>query len=119
MNNQADVTIIGSGVAGLMCALELLDKGKSVNLIDKDIEENSGGQAKESFGGVFICGSPLQKKSGIKDSVELAYKDWCSFAEFKDEDVLQKQWAKMFIERSMEDLWHGLRKIGVKFFPVV
>ncbi len=119
MNYQSDVVIIGGGVAGMMCALELLDRDKSVTLIDKDIAENFGGQAKESFGGVFICDSPTQRRNGIKDNFDLAYKDWCSFAEFNEDDTIPKEWAKMYIKRSKEDLFDGLGKYGVRFFPVV
>ncbi|MGI9383954.1 MAG: NAD(P)/FAD-dependent oxidoreductase, partial [Methyloligellaceae bacterium] len=34
--NQAEVTIVGAGIVGICCALSLLEKGKSVRLIDKD-----------------------------------------------------------------------------------
>lgn len=36
---QADVVIAGAGLAGLIAAHELLDHGKSVLLLDKDVSE--------------------------------------------------------------------------------
>ncbi len=33
---QIDVTIVGAGIVGICCALSLLEKGKSVRLVDKD-----------------------------------------------------------------------------------
>ena len=33
---QVDVTIVGAGIVGICCALSLLEKGKRVQLIDKD-----------------------------------------------------------------------------------
>ena len=32
---QSDVTIVGAGIVGICCALSLLEKGKTVRLIDK------------------------------------------------------------------------------------
>jgi len=50
-NYKADVAIVGGGIAGITAALELLNLGKSVIIIDRDEEANFGGLAKESFGG--------------------------------------------------------------------
>ena len=69
---EADVVIAGAGLAGLVAAHELLDHGKSVLLLDKDVPEKLGGLAKESFGGVHLIGTPHQRRSGIADSPELA-----------------------------------------------
>lgn len=33
---QIDVTIVGAGIVGICCALSLLEKGKTVRLVDKD-----------------------------------------------------------------------------------
>ena len=51
---QTEVVIAGGGLAGMVTAFELLDAGKKVLLIDKDVRENFGGLAKESFGGVLM-----------------------------------------------------------------
>jgi predicted oxidoreductase len=75
VNHQADVVIAGGGLAGIVTAYELLGAGKKVLVIDKDKQENFGGLAKESFGGVHLIATPHQKRMGIKDSPELAWRD--------------------------------------------
>jgi uncharacterized protein len=79
---RSDILIIGGGIAGIATALDLLDGGKSVLLVDRDEESAFGGLARESFGGMFFVDSPEQRRQGIRDSVDLALRDWCSFAEF-------------------------------------
>ena len=83
---KTDVLIIGGGIAGITTALELLNLGKNVHLVDRDQEVNFGGLAKESFGGMFFVNTPQQRKAGIKDTPELALSDWMSVAEFEEDD---------------------------------
>ena len=54
---QDDIIVIGGGIAGIVASLELLSAGRSVTLLDRDIEENFGGLAKKSFGGLFVVDS--------------------------------------------------------------
>ena len=116
---QSDVVIIGAGISGIVTAIELLDANKKVLIVDRDLEENFGGLAKESFGGIFFVGSNQQRKSGIKDSPELAYRDWCSFAEFNDTDLWPKKWAAYYTEYCTSKVQEWLCAKGIKFFPVV
>src|ERR1035441_5340732 len=116
---RADVVIAGAGLAGLVAAHELLDHGKSVLLLDKDVPENLGGLAKESFGGVHLIGTPHQKKSGIADSPELALRDWLSFAQFGEGDSWPRRWAELYCDRSLDLIHAYLDGVGVKFLPVV
>lgn len=116
---QADVIIVGGGIAGITTAIELLSFDKQILIIDRDTEKNFGGLAKESFGGMFFVDTPHQRKSGIKDSPEQAFKDWCSVANFEDLDVLPKQWAKTYVYNSTSKVYNWLREKGISFFPVV
>ena len=116
---RADVVIAGAGLAGLVAAHELLDHGKSVLLLDKDVSENLGGLAKESFGGVHLVGTPQQRKSGIADSPELALHDWLSFARFGEGDSWPRRWAELYCHRSLDLIHAYLDGVGVKFLPVV
>ena len=67
---SADVVVIGAGIAGVTAAIELLARGRSVVLLDRDVESNLGGLAKESFGGLWFAGTALQRRYGIRDGAE-------------------------------------------------
>ena len=69
---EAEVVVIGGGLAGMVTALELLDGGKRVVMLDAASRDRFGGLAILSFGGMFFVDSPEQRKGGIKDSVDLA-----------------------------------------------
>ncbi len=117
--HQAEHIIVGAGLAGICTAIELLNHNQKVLLIDRDIEERMGGLAKLSFGGMFFVDSPIQRKRGIKDNPDMAWKDWLSVAEFSKEDSLPKQWAKLFIHNTTEHVYHFLTDKNIRFFPVV
>ncbi|EQA36777.1 FAD binding domain protein [Leptospira inadai serovar Lyme str. 10] len=116
---SSDAIIIGGGLAGIVTALDLLDAGKKVILIDRDTQDRFGGLAKLSFGGILMVDTPIQRWNGIKDSISLAISDWNSTAEFSSQDVLPKLWAEAYVHHSIRDIFHFLRKRSVNFFPVV
>lgn len=118
-NYKSEALIVGGGIAGIVTALELLNFGKKVVLLDRDVEEKFGGLAKLSFGGMFFVNSEVQRKMGIQDSVDLALRDWFSVAEFNDDDVLPKKWAELFITNTNDHVYTFLKKHNVGFFPVV
>ena len=117
--DRSDVLIIGGGIAGIATALELLDGNKSVLIVDRDRESAFGGLARESFGGMFFVGSPEQRRQGIRDSADLALRDWTSFAEFGAEDRWPRAWAEAYVERCTADVYRWVRGFGVSFLPVV
>ena len=117
--HKADVIIIGGGLAGIVTALELLKKGRKVIIFDRDEEKAFGGLANWSFGGMFFVNSKLHQKAGIKDSTDLALKDWFSFAEFDEQEVWTKKWAQQFVELSDDWSFSWLKQHGIKFFPVL
>lgn len=116
---RSDVLIVGGGIAGITAALELLDSGKSVVLLDRDEAEVFGGLARESFGGMFFVDTPEQRRLGMRDSTELALRDWHSFAEFGPDDHWPKAWAETYVNRCTPDVYQWVRKHGIGFFPVV
>ena len=65
---QADVIVVGAGLAGLVAAAEVADAGKRVLLLDQEGEQSLGGQAFWSLGGLFLVDSPEQRRLGIRDS---------------------------------------------------
>lgn len=116
---SSDVVIVGGGIAGITAAIELLNLGQKVILFDRDLKENFGGLAKESFGGMFFVDTPQQRRAGIKDTPELALKDWHSVANFSDDDIWPKKWAETYVYNCKEEVYEWLKKLGIKFFPVV
>ena len=82
MSYDTDVIVVGAGLAGLVAATEIADSGKRVILLDQEGEQNLGGQAFWSFGGLFLVNSPEQRRLRIKDSFELALQDWYGAAGF-------------------------------------
>lgn len=116
---RSDILIIGGGIAGIATALDLLDGGCSVLLVDRDGEAVFGGLARESFGGMFFVDSPVQRRQGIRDSTELAWRDWQSFAEFDPDDQWPRAWAQAYVNRTTRDVYRWVRGFGVSFLPVV
>jgi len=116
---QADVIVAGAGLSGMVTALELLDQGKRVLLVDRDTEENIGGLAVWAFGGMFFVDSPHQRKAGIRDSTELALQDWFRFADFDPDEYWGPRWAEQFVHLTTPQVYHWLRKLGINFFPVI
>lgn len=119
---EADVIVVGGGIAGICAALELLDAGRTVALFERDTAENFGGLARESFGGMFLVDTPEQRRAGIRDSAALALADWRSFAEFGDGDGADERWpqawAEAYVERCTADVGGWLRAAGVRYFAV-
>ena len=97
---EAEVVVIGGGLAGMVTALELLDNGKRVLMLDAATRERFGGLALLSFGGMFFVDSPEQRKGGIKDSVDLAMRDWVRYGELDPSDVWPYRWAEAYVNRA-------------------
>jgi len=116
---EADAIVVGGGIAGIVTALELLNHGQKVCLIERDTEENFGGLAIWSFGGMFFVDTPEQRRAGMKDSVDIALRDWHAVAEFSEDDVLPKKWAEQYVNLPIFLSRMASLKHDVKYFPVV
>jgi len=119
---DADVIVVGAGLAGLVAAHELTSRGKKVAVVDQENEANLGGQAFWSFGGLFLVDTPEQRRLGIKDSFELAWADWQGSAKFDrldDEDVWGSKWARAYVEFAAEEKREWLMSHGMRFLQVV
>jgi predicted oxidoreductase len=117
---DTDVIVIGAGLAGLVAAAELADAGRRVLLLDQEPEQNLGGQAFWSFGGLFLIDSPEQRRMGIRDSVDLAWQDWLGSAAFdREEDQWPRRWAEAYVQFAAGEKRAWLRTMGHRLFPVV
>ncbi|MEV6302105.1 FAD-binding dehydrogenase [Actinoplanes sp. NPDC051861] len=117
---DADVIVVGAGLAGLAAAHELTSAGKRVVLLDQENAANLGGQAWWSFGGLFFVGSPEQRRTRIHDSVELAWADWQASAGFDrigDEDSWAVRWARAYVEFASGEKRAWLSSLGLSWLP--
>jgi predicted oxidoreductase len=120
MGYDADVIIVGAGLAGLVAAAELVEAGKKVVIVDQEPEQSLGGQAFWSFGGLFLIDSPEQRRMGIRDSYELAHDDWMGTAGFdRADDHWPRRWAEAYLGFASGEKRSWLKQRGLKFFPVV
>ncbi|MGU9981190.1 FAD-binding dehydrogenase [Phreatobacter sp. HK31-P] len=117
---DADVIVIGAGLAGLVATVELAEAGRRVILLDQEGEQTIGGQAFWSFGGLFFVDSPEQRRMGIRDSFDLAWQDWQGTAGFdRAEDDWAQRWAEAYVHFAHGEKRAWLHERGVRWFPLV
>jgi len=122
---DADVIVVGAGLAGLVATAELVAAGRRVILLDQESADHLGGQAWWSFGGLFLVDSPEQRRMGIRDSLDLAWQDWLGSAGFDrldepdGQDLWARRWARAYVEWAAGEKRAWLHERGVRFFPVV
>lgn len=119
---DADVIVVGAGLAGLVATHELTSRGKRVLVVDQENAANLGGQAFWSFGGLFLVDSPEQRRLGVHDSFDLAWSDWTGSAGFDrlaDEDSWAQRWARAYVEFAAGEKRSYLTEHGISFLPSV
>jgi predicted oxidoreductase len=117
---DADVIIVGAGLAGLTAACELAEAKRRVIILDQEPEQSLGGQSFWSLGGLFFVDSPEQRRMRIRDSHELALEDWMGAADFdRQEDHWPRLWAEAYVAFAAGEKRAWLRQRGLRFFPVV
>jgi predicted oxidoreductase len=121
MKQTADVIVVGAGLAGLVATYELTRAGRRVLLLEQENENNLGGQAFWSLGGLFMVDTPEQRRMGIKDSHELAMQDWLGSAGFdrEREDHWPRQWARAYVDFAAGEKRRYLHQLGLRVMPTV
>ncbi len=118
--DKADIIIVGGGLAGLVAAHEATKRGRHVILLDQEGPQSLGGQAFWSLGGLFMVDTPEQRRLRIRDSLDLAQRDWLGSAQFdRPEDAFPKQWAKAYLDFAAGPMRPYLHQLGMRWFPVV
>ncbi|WP_018177583.1 FAD-binding dehydrogenase [Jongsikchunia kroppenstedtii] len=118
---DADVIVVGAGLAGLVATYELTKAGKKVLVVEQENRNNLGAQAFWSLGGLFLVNSPEQRRLGIKDSFDLAWQDWQGSAQFdrEREDHWPRQWARAYVEFAAGEKRSYLHDLGLRLTPFV
>ncbi len=109
---ETDIAIIGAGGAGIAAGIEARDAGARTIAFEK--AEAPGGAAIVSGGGCCIVGSPVQEREGIKDTPDLAFKDWIEWGGPSADEV----WARYYIEHSLHDLYFWAEANGAKWMDL-
>ena len=108
---DADVIVLGAGLAGLSAAIDAANGGAEVLVVD--MNSVFGGHGIQS-GGVAIVGSPMQAEMGYADSPDLAYHDWMAWT--IDGDPL---WTRFYVENSRELIYDWVTGLGTRFDRVI
>ncbi|WP_375389454.1 FAD-binding dehydrogenase [uncultured Amnibacterium sp.] len=119
---DADVLVVGGGLAGLVACAELTAAGRRVLLVEQEGAANLGGQAWWSFGGLFLVNSPEQRRWGIRDSADLAWRDWRGSAQWdrlEDEDRWGAAWGEAYVAFAAGEKRAWLLEQGVRLTPLV
>lgn len=104
---DADVIVIGAGIAGLSAALEASHDDAKVLIIEAS--SVAGGHAVKA-GGFAMVGTPLQERKGHEDTPEIAFRDLMAWGEDANPD-----WVRYFAEHSRAEIYDWLSALGVKF----
>ena len=89
-----DVVVVGSGGAGLTAAIQACDEGAKVLVVEK--MSTIGGNTIKASVGMNAAETRFQKLKGIEDSKELFYQESLKGGQFKNNQVLLRE----FVERA-------------------
>ncbi|QCB29451.1 FAD-binding dehydrogenase [Corynebacterium endometrii] len=115
------IIIVGTGLAALTAGYEAAKAGKQVVFFEQENRNNLGGQAFWSLGGLFYVDSPEQKMMRVKDSKELALRDWLNTAGFDDadHDRWPRKWAHAYVEFAAGEKRDYLKGLGLNVLPTI
>jgi fumarate reductase flavoprotein subunit len=86
-----DVVVVGSGVAGLSAAIEASRAGASVLLVES--QGQLGGSSALSGGIIMAAGTSLQRRAGIEDSADDLFHDYLLFNQYRVAPALVRRLA--------------------------
>lgn len=108
MEREADLIVVGGGMAGTVAALAAAEAGLSVVLLEKMAD--LGGSSAISGGVLAFGGTDLQAKAGIEDSPELLRKDLLEVGEHENNVAI----VDAYIANQL-DTFEWLRDRGIEF----
>ncbi len=107
-DKEADVVIIGSGIAGVSASIDAADAGAKVIVLEKDPQP--GGAAKFSGGHMTAAGTHIQARLNIEDKP-----DWLYEAMMQDSEMTAvPELVRKYVDNGPEQIvW--LEHQGIKF----
>ncbi|MBO1264862.1 FAD-dependent oxidoreductase [Proteiniclasticum sp. SCR006] len=108
VTHETDIVVVGAGIAGLSAAMEAVELGAKVILVEK--MPIVGGSTTRSGGKILAAGTDIQKAHGIEDSAE-AFGD---FLMEVGENQVDEDYVRLIAEKSNENL-EWLIEHGVEF----
>jgi succinate dehydrogenase/fumarate reductase flavoprotein subunit len=111
VQNDADIVIVGAGLAGLSAAIDAASSGADVLVID--MNSVFGGHGIQS-GGVAVVGSPMQAELGFVDTPDKAYRDWMEWTVDG-----HPEWTRFYADNSRELIYDWVTGLGVRFDRII
>ncbi len=111
-DKETEVLVVGTGYAGLAAAIEAFDAGSKVIIIEKN--PFIGGNSIIASGAYNAVDPKRQLKQGIKDSIDLHYKQTLEGGDYKGDP----EKVRFMVENALSGL-EWLEKMGVEFEPTV
>ena len=66
-----------------------------------------------------MVNTPEQRRTGIRDSRDLALADWTGSAQFgRAEDHWPREWAEAYVDFAATEIRPWLRAMGMRRFPI-
>ena len=119
------VIIVGTGLAGMVAGYEAIQGGKHVIFLEQENRNNLGGQAFWSLGGLFYVNSPEQSMMRVKDSEELAWRDWANSADYDPvteedrHDYWGEKWGREYVRFAANEKRSYLKGLGLNVLPTI
>ncbi len=107
---EADVVVVGSGMAGMSAAIEAASQGAKVILLEK---QSVLGGSTNFAEGIFGCESPIQKELGITVNQQELLREEFEFSNYRVDGNL---WRDVMKHAGEDIQW--LMDMGVKFETV-
>ncbi len=108
-DEQTDIVVIGSGLAGLCAAIEAAEAGASVLVMEK--MKATGGNTRISDGGVAAPNNYLQREKGVEDSPEQFSQDILRAGMGINHPAL----VAVLAERANEAIEWSRQRLGVRY----
>lgn len=105
---KPDAIVVGAGISGLSAAWELARSGANVTVVD--ISSVFGGHAVMATGDLCMTGTAYQEAHGIKDTPEIAIRDFLAWGRDANPD-----WVRIYVNSSKPLIYDWVTAMGVSF----